>query len=125
MKLSDVAVRQAKTQDKRYKLTDGTALYLLLNQAGKSWRYDYRFEGKRKTISYGVYPLMTLSRAREAHMAAKRELILGRDPMATRKSEKQADAMAFKAVAGKWCTHWKAGKTEKHVSEVWRRLELH
>ncbi len=48
MKLTDVAVRQAKPRDTPYKLADGTGLYLLVNTAGKYWRYDYRFEGKRK-----------------------------------------------------------------------------
>lgn len=124
MKLSDVAIRQAKPQEKPYKLPDGTGLYLLVNQAGRYWRYDYRFEGKRKTISYGVYPVMTLSAARDTHMAAKRELSAGRDPMAARKAEKQADTKTFKAVAEQWFTHWKPSKTEKHASEVWRRLEI-
>lgn len=124
MKLSDVAVRQAKPREKPYKLVDGTGLYLLVNQAGRYWRYDYRFGEKRKTISYGVYPIMTLSAAREAHIAAKRELGEGRDPMAARKAEKQADTMTVKAVAEKWFKHWKPSKTEKHASEVWRRLEL-
>lgn len=124
MKLSDVAVRQAKPKEKPYKLADGTGLYLLVNQAGKYWRYDYRFGEKRKTISYGVYPVMTLSAAREAHITAKRELGEGRDPMAARKAEKQAEAMTFKAVAEKWFKHWKPSKTEKHAREVWRRLEM-
>lgn len=124
MKLSDVAVRQAKPKEKPYKLADGTGLYLLVNQAGRYWRYDYRFGEKRKTISYGVYPVMTLSAAREAHIAAKRELSEGRDPMAARKAEKQAEAMTFKAVAEKWFKHWKPSKTEKHAGEVWRRLEM-
>ncbi len=54
MKLSDVTVRQAKPREKPYKLTDGTGLYLLIDQSGKYWRYDYRFDGKRKTVAYGV-----------------------------------------------------------------------
>lgn len=95
-----------------------------MNQAGRYWRYDYRFGEKRKTISYGVYPVMTLSAAREAHLAAKRELSEGRDPMAARKADKQADAMTFKAVAEKWFAHWKPSKTEKHAADVWRRLEI-
>lgn len=119
MKLSDVAVRQAKPKDKPYKLPDGTGLYLLVNKAGKYWRYDYRFENKRKTISYGVYPVVTLSQAREAHLATKRKLQDGIDPMAKR----QADARTFMFVAALWREHWKVGKTEKHDRDVWRRLE--
>lgn len=51
-------VSQGKPLDKPYKLPDGTGLYLLVNKSGKYWRYDYRFEGKRKTIAYGVYPVV-------------------------------------------------------------------
>lgn len=75
-------------------------------------------------MSYGVYPIMMLSAAREAYIAAKRELGEGRDPMAARKAEKQADTMTVKAVAEQWFKHRKPSKTEKHASEVWRRLEL-
>lgn len=120
MKLSDVAIRQAKPKDKPYKLPDGTGLYLLVNKAGKYWRYDYRFDNKRKTISYGVYPVVTLSVAREAHLATKRKIQDGIDPMAKR----QADARTFTFVAALWREHWKVGKTEKHDRDVWRRLDV-
>ncbi|AWB35190.1 tyrosine-type recombinase/integrase [Orrella marina] len=124
MKLSDVAVRQAKAKDKPYKLADGTGLYLLVNTKGKYWRYDYRFDDKRKTVSYGTYPVITLAAARELHIDVKRQIASGIDPMAQRKAEKMADALTFGAVAQKWFQHWKPNKTEKHASEVWRRLEL-
>jgi hypothetical protein len=57
MPLSDVAVRNAKPSEKPTKLADGGGLYLLLKPNGaKWWRLDYRFAGKRKTLSMGVYP---------------------------------------------------------------------
>lgn len=124
MKLSDVVVRRAKPKEKPYKLTDGTGLYLLVSRTGRYWRYDYRFEDKRKTISYGVYPVMTLSAARSTHLTTKQELAGGRDPMAVRKAEKQADAMTFQAVAEKWFIHWKSSVTESHAANIWRRLEM-
>jgi len=58
MALSDVTVRQAKPKDRPYKLTDGAGLYLPINRAGKYWRYDYRFEARRKTVAYRVYPVL-------------------------------------------------------------------
>lgn len=51
MPLTDTACRQAKPQEKPQKLSDGGGLYLLVNQKGKYWRWDYRFEGKRKTMA--------------------------------------------------------------------------
>ena len=42
------------------KLSDGKGLYLLLNKSGKYWRFKYRFAGKEKSLSIGVYPDVTL-----------------------------------------------------------------
>jgi hypothetical protein len=54
MALSDTAIRKAKPSDKPQKLSDGAGLYLLLNPNGSRWwRFDYRFDGKRKTLSMG------------------------------------------------------------------------
>ena len=65
MALTDTAVRNAKPAEKPYKLTHGKGLYLLVNAIGKYWRLDYRFAGKRKTLALGVYPDVTLAKARE------------------------------------------------------------
>jgi len=54
MSLTDTAIRNAKPKEKPYKLTDQQGLYLLVNKVGKYFRYDYRFGGKRKTLSLGV-----------------------------------------------------------------------
>lgn len=123
MPLSDVAVRQAKPKDKPYKLTDGTGLYLLVNKVGRYWRHDYRFEAKRKTASYGVYPDVPLTLARERHAEAKKLLAQAIDPMAERKTEKEKDALTFRAVAEQWLKHWQGDKTPKHAADVWKRLE--
>ena len=57
MPLSDTAIRSAKPRESSYKLTDAQGLYLLAQPAGgKWWRLDYRFGGKRKTLSMGIYP---------------------------------------------------------------------
>jgi len=125
MSLSDVAVRQAKPGEKPYKLTDGGGMYLLVNSKGKKyWRFDYRHEGRRKTMSFGTYPDVVLAQARKLHQEARALLATGADPMAERKAEKQARGMTFRAVAEKWHAHWKPAKTEKHAAEVWHRLEL-
>ncbi|MDY0040626.1 MAG: Arm DNA-binding domain-containing protein [Desulforhabdus sp.] len=56
MALTDTATRSAKPAEKPIKLTDGGGLYLLLQPNGSRWwRFDYRFDGKRKTLSMGVY----------------------------------------------------------------------
>ena len=76
--LSDVACRQAKPKDKDFKLADRDGLYLLVKTSGtRLWRYDYRYAGKRKTLSMGVYPEVSLPEAREALKAARKLLKAG------------------------------------------------
>lgn len=65
MALTDVAIRNLKSSEKAYKKSDKDGLYLMVFPNGrKSWRYDYRHEGKRLTATLGAYPDMTLSAAR-------------------------------------------------------------
>ena len=59
---------QSITQNKKikpYKLADEKGLYLYIQATGnKLWRFDYRFLGKRKTLTLGSYPNVALSHAR-------------------------------------------------------------
>ena len=65
MKLTDAIVADAKPRQKIYKLFDGHCLYLLIHpNGGRYWRIDYRFAGKRRTKSLGVYPVVSLKEAR-------------------------------------------------------------
>lgn len=55
--LTLAAIRAAKSTQKPYKLSDGGGLYLLVNPNGALWwRLKYRFEGREKLLSLGVYP---------------------------------------------------------------------
>jgi hypothetical protein len=54
MKLSDAKCRTARPGDAPYKLADGQGLYLLVSTgSSRLWRMDYRFAGKRQTMSFG------------------------------------------------------------------------
>jgi len=90
MPLSDTAIKNAKPRDgKSYKLSDEKGLYLLVTvNGGKWWRFDYRFDGNRKTLSMGTYPDTTLKQAREKRDAARKQIADGIDPGLTRKIEK-------------------------------------
>lgn len=72
MLLSDLAIRRAKPKEKAYTLNDGNGLSLLIEPNGsKGWRLRYRFAGKPKMLSLGVYPEVSLSDARTARMKPK------------------------------------------------------
>lgn len=66
MALTDIIIRNAKTKEKDYKLSDSGGLYVLVKTNGtKCWRLKYRIAGKEKVLSIGTYPLVTLLAARD------------------------------------------------------------
>ncbi|ARD70037.1 Prophage CP4-57 integrase (plasmid) [Aminobacter sp. MSH1] len=86
MSLSDVAVRKAKPRDKAYKLSDSQGLYLFVSPSGlRAWRMDYRYEQKRKTLTFGQYPAVGLADARQRVTEARKLLSQGEDPAARKK----------------------------------------
>ncbi len=51
---------------------DGFGLFLLITPTnGKLWRFDYRFDSKRKMLALGAYPSVTLAEARQRREDAK------------------------------------------------------
>ena len=61
MPLTDTAIRNARPGGKPVKLFDEGGLYLILTPAvARWWRLDYRYGGKRRTLSMGVYPHVSL-----------------------------------------------------------------
>lgn len=123
MALSDTAARQAKPRAKAYKLADGGGLFLYVTPAGsRLWRWKYRHGGKERLMSFGAYPAVSLSQARDLHRQARELLASGIDPMIERKADKAAQGTTFLRVAERWYEHWKSDRTERHANDVWRRL---
>src|SRR3989338_4776778 len=88
MSLTDTEIRNAKPGDKVQYLFDGNGLYLQLNPNGSRWwRFKYRFEGKSKLLSLGVYPYVGLKAARAEHAEARKLLQAGSDPGEKRKQK--------------------------------------
>lgn len=127
MPLSDPQIKKAKPADKPYKLADEKGLYLLVNAAGKYWRMDYRFAGKRKTLALGVYSDVGLSRAREKRDEARRQLSDGIDPgelkKATKTQQAESAANSFETIAREWYVKAYAGKAESTREKTLTRLE--
>ena len=85
MALTYTGVRKAKAKGTAYRLSDGGGLYLWITPAGgKLWRWKYRHECKEKLMSFGKYPDVPLSLARERHAEARKLLASGVDPMVQR-----------------------------------------
>jgi integrase len=128
MPLTDTAIRKAKPADKPFKLFDERGLLLLVAPAGgKWWRFRYRFDGKHKSLSMGVYPDVPLAKAREKRDAARKLLADGIDPSKNRKAQKAAradrNANSFEVVAREWFAKFKPNWVDAHSDKVIRRLE--
>ncbi len=90
MRLTDVQIKLVKPSTGPYKVSDGARLFLWVTPpGGKIWRWTYRHEGREKLTTFGSYPDVSLSLARERHAAARKLLATGTGLMAERKAERR------------------------------------
>lgn len=128
MPLTDTAIRATKPTEKTQKLFDGGGLYLeVVPSGGKWWRLKYRFGGKEKRISLGVYPDVGLKDARARRDDARRLLANDIDPSENRKVQKAAStdraANSFEVIAREWFAKHSPGWAVSHADKIIQRLE--
>jgi len=128
MSLTDVTVRTAKPRDKTYKLSDSGGLYVEITPSGgKRWRWKYRFGGREKLLSMGVYPDVLLATARARRDDARKLLASGVDPSVHRQAARSAQvvssANSFEVIAREWFVRHQSGWATSHSSKVIARLE--
>lgn len=123
MPLNDMQIRRAKPEAKAYTLGDGLGLSLLIEPNGsKSWRFRYRFAGKPKMISLGVYPTITLADARSRRDDARKLVAEGKNPSEVRKEQKIAlqteSESSFEKIATEWHQMKSAKWSEGYASDI-------
>ncbi|MFM8330310.1 MAG: tyrosine-type recombinase/integrase [Candidatus Methylumidiphilus sp.] len=127
MPLTDNAIRNAKPGEKPVKLADEKGLFLLIAPAGgKWWRLKYRFGGKEKLLSLGIYPETGLKDAREKRDQARKALAQGIDPGEQRKAMKTAQTAetdTFEVVAREWFAKYQPTWATTHADKIISRLE--
>ncbi|WP_336281307.1 tyrosine-type recombinase/integrase [Cronobacter dublinensis] len=128
MLLSGLQIKRAKRKEKAYTLNDGMGLSLLIDTTGsKGWRFRYRFAGKLKMISFGVYGEVSLAEARQKREECRSMLAKGINPSEARKAEKIALRFAhensFEAVAREWHSTKTTTWSEGYAKEVLNCLE--
>ncbi|EIF29503.1 Integrase [Burkholderia sp. Ch1-1] len=128
--LTDMACRNAKhnPEGKGNKLFDGGGLFLELMPSGsKKWRLKFRFNGRENRMSFGDYPTVPLSDARERREAAKKLLASGVDPAHQRDDARRREAelseARFSIVADEWIDARRARWSEGHTERIRRLLE--
>ncbi|BCA57481.1 tyrosine-type recombinase/integrase [Sphingomonas sp. HMP6] len=93
--LTDAGIKALKPKGKLYKIADRDGMYVVVQPAGSIvFRYDYRMNGRRETLTLGRYgPAdLSLARAREKLIDAQRAILEGRSPA----QEKQRDKRRIK-----------------------------
>jgi integrase len=128
MPLSDAAARNAKPAVKTVRMFDRDGLYLEVSpRGGKWWRLKYRYAGKEKRVSLGVYPEVNLKKARARTIEARQLLDAGVDPSENRRAAKAAQvegaANSFEVVAREWIDQQMKSWVRGHGERILTRFE--
>ena len=105
--LTDTALKNLKPKDAPYKVTDRDGMYVTVSTAGTvTFRYDYRINSRRETLTIGRYGPggLSLARAREKCIDAKRAVSEGQSPAQEKQREKRrlSDAKTFQEFTDEW-----------------------
>ena len=107
--LTDAALKCLKPKAKMYKVADRDGMYVRVAPTGGiSFRLDYRLNGRRETVHLGKYARdgISLARARELCLDAKRMIAEGRSPAIEKQRDKRRikEAKSFGEFGEKWLT---------------------
>lgn len=133
MALTDAEARKAVKRDKPYKIADSGGLFLHIAKSGtKTWRMKFTLHGREKLLTFGPYPDVKLTEARDKRDEARRQLRENVDPSGARKRAVEAKAAAqaqaaqgetFEAAARRWYDLQQARWARVHASDVITSLE--
>ena len=105
--LTDAAIKALKPRDKLYKVVDRDGMYVVVQPSGAIvFRLDYRLNGRRETLTLGRYGAsgLSLARAREKLIDARRAISEGRSPAQEKQREKRRleEAKSFGEFGERW-----------------------
>jgi integrase len=129
-KVTAAFLKGLKPAEKTYRVfADGHGLLLEIRPDGKKyWRQVFRFEGKRSLLGHGVFPDVSLARAREKAKEARDLIDRGVNPGTYKKELKEKNkelaVNSFEAVAREWHAKQKEVRSPLYWSQILRRLEL-
>jgi Arm DNA-binding domain len=110
MALTDAVVQRARSRDKDYTLSDADGLALFIPMKGKKkWHFRFTLGNSEPRISLGLYPDISLKRARELRDEMRTLVAEGIDPRIYRREAKRSVLKAaentFEAVYECWRDH--------------------
>jgi len=128
--LTPKKIDAAKKKDKEYNLSDGQGLFLRIKPSGKKvWIFNYSepFTKRRKNLTLGNYPDLSLKLAREKRQQNRELLAQDIDPISHRDEQFEAKRAAagntFKAVAERWFEIHSKDLKPGTAQKLWRSLE--
>ncbi|MCK5909322.1 MAG: tyrosine-type recombinase/integrase [Caulobacter sp.] len=136
--LTDAAIKALRPKDKIYKVADRDGMYVRVMPSGQiSFRLDYRLNGRRETVYLGKYGRdgISLARARELCLDARRAIREGRSPAIEKQREKRRlkEAKSFGEFGEKWLVNAPMADStramrraifERELLPVWRNRLL-
>ena len=130
MALTELAIKNLKSKDKAYRVTDNGGLSLEVSPAGgKLWRWRYTYQGKEQTLALGKYPAVSLSDARKRRDDAKKVLETGKQPTREKKIQKLRKAHdgenSFERIARRWLEMKEGNLNPKYAKQCLVRMEQH
>jgi integrase len=130
--LTNTQVVNAKPKAKEYNLADGNGLYLKVKpNKTKSWIFNYQTPilKKRTNISFGMYPEVSIAKARGEREMCRELLAREVDPKHARSEREEAQTIAhantLRAIAERWFAVKSSEITKGYAEDIWNSLENH
>ena len=121
--LTDTQIRNLKSKDKLYRITDSHGLTIEIAISGsKIWIHRYRYKDKSTMMTLGHYPEMSLLDARQARDINKQLLKQHLNPK-DNKNKLASNSLDFNEVFLQW--HDKNTWSEGYAIDVIQRAECH
>ena len=121
--LTDIVLKRLKPKDKDYKVSDRDSMYVVIKPSGTiTFRYDYRMNGRRETLTIGRYGAdgLSLARAREKCLKARRAVAEGQSPAQEKQREKRRLKQAKNF--GDFGEHWLTNAAMADSTRAMRRI---
>lgn len=116
--LTDSKIKSLKPKNKLYKVADRDGLYVSVTPTGTiTFRYDYRINGRRETLTIGKYGNdgINLAEARDKLMIARKQVSEGISPAGEKRNQKNMirNAERFSSFAEKYLEEVKLAESTK------------
>jgi integrase len=130
--LTDLALKKMKPKEKIYKVGDRDGMYALVATSGLiTFRYDYRFNGRRETLTIGKYAPdaggLSLSEARAKCADARQLLSQGQSPAIKKQKEKRklVDADRFGEVGLRYFKQARMAESTRAMRRAIYERDIH